>query len=129
MSKYMELRAKIEEMQAEAERVKKQEVEEQVVDIKKRIIAFGITADQLYLKDDLAAALEHANTRRPKTTRERADKGVPRTRKPPKYKLGSRSWSGIGDKPHWFRIALKEGHTEAEMAANAQANNVHAIKP
>lgn len=98
VSKYLELKAEIEAMQARLESVRVSEMEAEVVDMKKRIVAFGIRPEQLFAKEDL-----------PTIIRARRD------RKPPKYAHGGRSWSGEGSRPAWFTNALKMGITAEQM--------------
>lgn len=97
VSKYLELKQQIEAMQAQLEAVRISELEAEVTDIKKRILAFGIRPEQLFSKEDLPTA-----------------RG-PRVRKPAKYAHGGKSWSGEGDKPRWFTSALKMGITADDM--------------
>jgi DNA-binding protein H-NS len=97
VSKYLELKSQIEAMQAQLEAVRLSELEVEITDMKKRIVAFGIRPEQLFGKEDLPTV-----------------RG-PRIRKPAKYKHGDRSWSGEGDKPRWFTSALKMGITADEM--------------
>jgi DNA-binding protein H-NS len=101
VSKYLELKAHIEELTAQLETTRIAEMEAEVTDIKKRIIAFGIRPEQLYGAEELKA-------HRPK--------GPARVRREPKYAYGGKTWSGEGEKPAWFRKAIKEhGQTEASM--------------
>lgn len=100
VSKYLELKAQIEAMQSQLEQVRRDELEAEISDIKKRIIAFGIQPDQLYSPEDLKG---HKPAR------------GSRARRTPKYAYGGRTWSGEGDTPTWFRKALREGQTEQSM--------------
>jgi DNA-binding protein H-NS len=98
VSKYLELKAEIEKMQAQLEAVRVAELEVEITDMKKRIVAFGIRPEQLFAKEDLPTIIRAS-----------------RIRKPPKYAHGGRSWSGDGDKPRWFTSALKMGITAEQM--------------
>lgn len=49
----MRIKAEIEELQAKLEATRVAELEAEIVDMKKRIIAFGIRPDQLFGPDDL----------------------------------------------------------------------------
>jgi DNA-binding protein H-NS len=98
VSKYLELKSQIEAMQAQLEQVRVAELEVEITDIKKRIVAFGLRPEQLFSKEDLPVVF------RPQ-----------RIRKPPKYKHGDRSWSGEGSRPAWFTNALKMGVTAEQM--------------
>ncbi len=100
MSKYLELKAQIEALNAELEKTRVAELDAEIIDIKKRIIAFGILPSQLYSAEDL---------------RSHRPAGPKRVRHPPKYAFDGATWSGFGEKPAWFRKAIKEGQTEATM--------------
>lgn len=100
VSKYLELKAQIEALNAELEKTRVAELDAEIIDIKKRIIAFGILPSQLYSAEDL---------------RGHRPAGPKRIRREPKYAYGGRTWSGVGEKPAWFYKAIKEGQTEASM--------------
>lgn len=97
VSEYLKLKEQIEQMQAQLEAVRIKELEAEIADMKKRIIAFGIRPEQLFSRDDLSTG------------------PGPRSRYPAKYKHGERSWSGRGDRPKWFRDALAMGVTAEQM--------------
>lgn len=103
MSKYLELKEQIEQLQAQLEKTRVAELEAEVVDMKKRIAAFGIRPEHLFGKEDLAPAV------RPH-----------RNRAPAKYAHGGQTWSGNGNKPQWFQSALKMGITAEQMLVNKQ---------
>lgn len=96
VSKYLELKAQIEAMQAQLEEVRRGEIDEQVTDIKKKIAAFGITPDMLFSKDAL---------------------GRPPAR-PTKVRFADgngNTWGGRGFKPDWYTKALAEGKTPDDL--------------
>jgi DNA-binding protein H-NS len=101
VSKYLELKAQIEQMQAQLEAVRVAELDVEITDMKKRIVAFGIRPEQLFAREDLPAIVRPA-----------------RVRKPPKYAHGGRTWSGEGSRPKWFTDALKMGVTAERMLVN-----------
>lgn len=107
MSKYMETKAQIEALQAQLEQQRLEELDVEVADIKKRVIAFGITPEMIFSADDLHA---YKPVRSPRVRREKREA---------KYALnidGSRrTWSGVGERPRWFVKALRNGVTEAQM--------------
>lgn len=108
VSEYLRIKAEIEALQTKLEAVRRDEMEAEVIDIKKRILAFGILPDQLYSPEDL-------KPHRPGRVRS-GEPREPRVRHPPKYAYGGYTWSGVGDKPAWFRKAIKEqGQTEQGM--------------
>lgn len=100
VSKYLDLKAQIEELNAQLETVRRQEMDAEVVDIKKRILAFGIRPEQLYSGEDMKAL-------RPA--------GAKRYREAPKYAHDGHTWSGRGNPPNWFREATKGGKTAESM--------------
>lgn len=105
VSEYLRIKAQIEELQAQLEKTRIAELEVEIVDIKKRILAFGILPTQLYSAEDL-------KPHRPSRVRT----ANPRPRSPPKYAFGGYTWSGNGNRPRWFVKAIKEqGQTEASM--------------
>ena len=101
MSKYLELKAQIEALNAQLESARVAELEAEIVDMKKRIIAFGVRPEQLFSPEDLKS---HRPAR------------PSRVRHPPKYAYKDRTWSGHGEKPGWFRRAIRDdGQTEQSM--------------
>jgi len=103
VSKYMELKAQIEAMQQQLERVRLEELDEQVADIKQKIIAFGITPDMLFA----AEAGEPSRSRKDKTM-------------PPKFSDGNgNTWAGKGPQPQWVREALASGKTLDDLRIKA----------
>lgn len=48
MSKYLELKAQIEQLEAQLEPTRREELEIEIMDIKKRIVAFGIQPHELF---------------------------------------------------------------------------------
>ncbi len=99
MSKYLELKAQIEELSAQLEQTRQEEFEAEVTDIKKRIVAFGLCPADLFDKDALAG--------RPPAPK--------RVRQPAKYALNGHSWSGRGAMPTWYREAVQAGNRPEDM--------------
>lgn len=101
MSKYLEIKVQIEELQAQLERARVDELDEQVTDIKKKIIAFGITPEMIFSKEDL-----HGKPKR----------STPSRTRPPKYSDGNgNTWTGQGFRPQWIIDALASGKTLADL--------------
>jgi DNA-binding protein H-NS len=99
VSKYLELKAQIEELQAQLERTRLDELDEQVTDIKKKIVAYGIRPDMIFSKEDLAGK----PVRGP-------------GKKAPKYGDGNGNvWTGQGFKPQWVISALASGKTMTDL--------------
>jgi len=102
MATYLELKAKAEKMLAEAELLRQKEMNDVVSDIKEKIKAYGLTAQDL----GLAGA-------------PRARKGTTPNAKSVKYRSPSgETWSGgRGRKPAWVVEALKAGKNMDDFAA------------
>lgn len=100
MSKYLELKTQIEDLQAQLERVRLEELDEQCTDIKKKIIAFGIRPEMIFSREELTG-------KRPSR---------PTSTKAPKYGDGNgNTWKGQGFKPQWVVDALASGKTMADL--------------
>lgn len=94
VSKYLELKTQIEEMQAQLERVRLDELDEQCTDIKKKIVAFGIRPEMIFSREELTG-------KRPAPPK-----------RPPKYSDGNgKTWTGQGFQPQWIKDALSSGKT------------------
>ena len=102
MSEYMKLKAQIDELTAKLEATRVAEMEAEVTDMKKRIVAFGIRPEQLFSAEDLKGPQSQAQKQ-------------PRVRQPPRYALNGHTWSGRGAPPNWYRQALAEGKQPADM--------------
>lgn len=103
MSKYMDLLARMEELSKELEEVKAKEYEEVVERMKREIEAFGISAEDLGFK--------------PAARRFRKSEA----KLPAKYADGlGHTWSGKGNKPEWFRNALKMGRKADDLLIGKQ---------
>lgn len=105
MSRYMEMKAQIEELQANLETVRKLEINDQIVDIKKRIVTFGIKPSDLFSVDELKGVL-------PKPAPRKRGANAPT---PPKYELDGKTWGGRGPMPQWYAAALASGKTAEQM--------------
>lgn len=100
MSKYLELKTQIEELQAQLEQVRVSELEEQCTDIRKKIAAFGIRPEMIFSREDLTG-------RRP---------ARPPSKRAPKYGDGNGNvWTGQGFKPQWVIAALANGKTLTDL--------------
>jgi DNA-binding protein H-NS len=110
VSTYLQIKADIEaleekkkELARSAEAARLAELEVEVVDMKKRIIAFGIQPHMLFSQEELHG------------------KGVKRPRKsaghsfPIKFRHESHEWSGTGSMPNWFADALRAGMKPEQM--------------
>jgi DNA-binding protein H-NS len=99
VSKYMELKAQAERLLAEAEEVRRVEFDDEVADIRKRCIAWGITAADLFPHEPnrtAARAMRRDSGRAPVN--------------PARYRLDGVEWAGKGGpKPHVIAAFLASG--------------------
>ena len=97
MPTYLELKEQAEKLLAQAEQMRRQETEEAIADIKAKMKAYGLTAQDLGLAP---------------SARQRAPRGsAAAAPKPAKYRgPNGEAWSGgRGRKPQWVVEALAKG--------------------
>lgn len=100
MATYLELREQAEKLLAEAEKMREKEIADTISDIKEKIRAYGLTAEDL----GLARAV-------PRAGRSKAAPAAAKYRGP-----NGESWSGgRGRKPQWVTQALKQGKSLEEF--------------
>jgi DNA-binding protein H-NS len=113
---YAQLTKQIEQLQQEAEKLRRQEMGEVIERIRDAVVHYGLTAEDLGLgaksaRGARAAAKPAAKTRRQsakaKTAAGRAVKFRDET---------GRTWGGIGKRPQWLRDALAAGKTLQDFA-------------
>jgi DNA-binding protein H-NS len=106
MTTYLELRAKGEKLLAEAEQLRVKEIAEVIEDIKQKISAYGLTAQDLGIAGGTEA-------RRRKST-----PGAQKPKAKAKYRgPNGEEWSGgRGRKPRWVTEALAKGKSLADFA-------------
>jgi DNA-binding protein H-NS len=101
MATYLELKAQAEKLMAEAEALRSKELEDTIADIKNKMQAYGITAQDL----GFASA-----------TGKRA--AAPKSTKSPKYRgPNGQAYSGRGPRPKWLKEALANGKKIEDFAA------------
>ncbi len=124
MLNYVKLQAQIEKLQKEAASVKKRELAETILNIKKAIQIFGLTAADLGLAEGSSGKRGRKAVKR-KITSGRAAKGKPRGRPTnskvrkadkrsivaPKYRDSATgiTWTGRGKQPKWLSAAISAG--------------------
>ncbi len=114
MNTYAEMMAQIEELQKQAEKIRKEEFASVVKAIKTQIRDYGITAQDLGL--GLGSAGEVGkNAKRPggKSARKVSVKRLrARVKVAPKYRdHEGNTWTGRGKQPKWIVAALSSGRT------------------
>ena len=126
MLNYVKLQAQIEKLQKEAASVKKRELAETILNIKKAIQIFGLTAADLGLAEG-GSVKRGRKAVKGKITRVRAAQGKPRGRPTnskvrrvdkrsvvaPKYRDSATgiTWTGRGKQPKWLSAAISSGKT------------------
>lgn len=103
---FFEIQQQIAELQAQAERVKQQEVRDVIDRIREAIEAYGLTPDQLFGPSTIGMPKKSA---------------VPHKRSvqsKPKYKdpASDKTWTGHGKRPGWFVQAMAAGKTPQDLA-------------
>ena len=98
MATYLELKQKAEKLMAEAEQVRQKEIEEVIAEIREKMKAYGLTAQ------DIGGAARKRSSGGPK--------GVVKYRGP-----NGETWSGgRGRKPRWVTEALAKGKKIEDFA-------------
>jgi DNA-binding protein H-NS len=126
MLNYVKLQAQIEKLQKEAASVKKRELAETILNIKKAIQIFGLTAADLGLAEG-SSGKRGRKAVKGKILSDRAAKGKPRSRPTnskvrradkrsivaPKYRDSATgiTWTGRGKQPKWLSAAISGGKT------------------
>lgn len=107
-STYGQLQKQIEDLQAQAEKVKQREVEGVVAKIRDAIQVYGLTAEDLF-------------RRRAETKKKTKTKNAVKVRAPgTQYSDGAgNSWGGRGPRPQWLRDALAAGRQLNDFAVGA----------
>ena len=105
MTTYLELRAKGERLLAEAEELRVKELNDVIQDIKEKIKAYGLNAQDLGLSTGAA-------------TRRKRSAGQPKKATAAKYRgPNGETWSGgRGRKPRWVTEALAAGKKLEQFA-------------
>jgi DNA-binding protein H-NS len=97
---YLELTARIRELEAERAAVRDREVAEVIARMRETIELYGITAAELGFSTSPHNGLGNGRQ-------------GPR---PPKYADGQgRTWSGLGPRPRWLKEALASGRSEHDL--------------
>ena len=106
MPTYLELKQQAEKLMAEAEQLRRKETQEVIADIKAKIKAYGLTAEDLGF--GAAAAARKSSPRAAKAGRVPK---APKAAKAAKYRgPNGETWSGgRGRKPRWITEALASG--------------------
>lgn len=125
---YKQIQKQIATLQRKAEKLRKQELKEEIVGVVARIKVaiehYGITAEQLGFGVAAGSVRKIANA----NANAKAGRAVAPARAV-KYSDGQgNSWSGIGKRPYWLRDALDAGRTLEEFAVVASSSGAKSAK-
>jgi len=114
---YLDLKAQIEKLQAEAEALREQEIADVVGRIKEAIRHYGLTAQDLGLR----AARAPYGSKKSGASRVTAASA--------KFSDGQgNTWGGRGPRPAWIKEALAQGRSLEEFADGTQATKTTAAR-
>ncbi len=104
----------IAKLEKQAEALKAKEIEGVVARIKEAIEHYGLTEKELFGSAATGAAAK------PKLRKARVDKAPKKAPSPPKYQDDAgHTWTGVGKRPTWFKLALEAGKTADDLAVKA----------
>ncbi|AMK77577.1 MULTISPECIES: H-NS family nucleoid-associated regulatory protein [Methylomonas] len=105
MATYSELQEQIKELQAEAERLRQEELHEVINDIKAKITLYNIKANELGFSDSSSNETKEDNKTKKKPL-------------PAKYRSpdNANEWNGRGPKPKWFKDWITSGKDINDLA-------------
>lgn len=113
---YQNILKQIESLQAEAERLRNEEVEGVIKRIREAIAAYGLTAADLGLGAGRKARAAGKPGRKPGRPK-KAAAGKPGRKVAPKYRDDKgNTWAGRGKRPVWLRDALAAGRKLEDFA-------------
>ena len=110
MASYKEIRAQIRRLEAEAEVQRRKELKSLIADIKSKIVAHGITADDLGFG---AKGRGSGDTRKAKKKNTNKGRKLPAKFRDP---ASGASWAGVGRPPTWLVAAEKAGKRRESFA-------------
>lgn len=117
---YAQLVKQIEGLQAEAEKLRQQEIAGVVAKLRETIAQYGLSAEDLGLAGKAAAkpaAKKRAKAAKPAAKARRAGRKTSAAAVRYRDDAGN-SWVGIGKRPQWIRDALASGKKLEDFAVN-----------
>jgi DNA-binding protein H-NS len=109
---FIEVQRQIEQLQKEADQLRKQEAADVLGRIKEAIAVYGFTAAEL----GVAGAAIAGRTRKAKSPAGGRKSSGKSLGSGPKYRdQEGNVWSGRGPRPSWFKAALEAGRTADEL--------------
>jgi DNA-binding protein H-NS len=107
-----QIEAQIQRLQAEAESIRKREVDGVIARMKEAIAHYQLTAEDL----GLAGKQRALSTPAPVVRRQRSKKSPTKAANGvAKFSDGTNTWTGMGPKPKWFKAALAAGKTAEDL--------------
>jgi DNA-binding protein H-NS len=110
---YLEVQKQIQQLQKEADALRKKEAAGVLERIKEAILIYGFTASDL--------GVDTGDVKAPRGRRAKPTVSKPKPNlgsAAPKYKDDQGNvWGGRGPRPAWFKAALESGKTAEELAA------------
>lgn len=116
---YAQLVKQIEGLQAEAEKLRQQEVAGVVAKLRETIVHYGLTAEDLGLAAKAAAKPAAKKKARAAKPAAKPRRGSGKSAVAPRFRdEAGNSWVGIGKRPQWLRDALANGKKLEDFAVN-----------
>jgi DNA-binding protein H-NS len=113
---YAQLAKQIEQLQQEAEKLRRQEMGEVIGRIREAVVHYGLTAEDLGLAPKAARGARATATPAAKARR-KSTKAKTAAGRAVKFRdEAGRTWGGIGKRPQWLRDALAAGKTLQDFA-------------
>lgn len=114
---YDQVVKQIENLQQEAEKLRRQEVDGVVARIRDAMQHYGLTAADLGVVAKAGAAAPKAASKAAVKRGQKPGKAKSTAPREPKFRdeMG-RTWGGVGKRPQWLRDALASGKTLQEFA-------------
>jgi len=111
---FVEIQKQIEQLQKEADQLRKREADEVLARIKEAIGVYGFTAAEL----GVGGAAARGSARKLKVTKRGNKSSSKVSGSAPKYRdQDGNVWSGRGPRPGWFKAALEAGKSAEEFLA------------
>jgi DNA-binding protein H-NS len=110
---YAEIQQRIAALQVEAQALLAKEVAGVVERIQAAIAQYGLTAEQLFAKSSVKAAVTRVGKRPAKAPAKKRSRVT--------YSDGSgNTWSGMGKRPNWLRVLLDTGKTLEDLVSSGK---------
>ena len=118
---YAQIQAQIRKLQQQADALKAKEVAGVVARIQEAITHYGLTAQDLFGHAGTAARPRAATQRAKPASPDKAAKAGKAPAAAKYQDAAGHQWNGIGKRPNWFKAALAEGKTAADLLVQQPA--------